>query len=89
VKSIVELHVFQLVGSALLPYATCTVPFPASVGHVVFNLTFALFVYSTPLLIVKLPFIGAELSTINCPLVLVVTFVFHALSTADHDSTHK
>ena len=32
---------------------------------------------------------GAELSTINCPLVLVVTFVFHALSYADHDSTHK
>ena len=32
---------------------------------------------------------GPVLSITNTPLVLVVIFAFHALSTADHDSTHR
>ncbi len=63
VKFIVELHVVQLPGFALLPYATCTVPSPKSVAHIVFRVTFVQVVYVALLFIVNVPFIGAALST--------------------------
>jgi hypothetical protein len=88
VKLRAELHVVQLVGFTHVPYATYIVSFHASAGHTVFNITAVPVVYVASLLMVN-DHIGAALSTINCPLVLVVTFVFHALSDIDHDSTHK
>jgi uncharacterized metal-binding protein len=87
VKGIAELHPVQLVGLAVFPYATCTDH--ASVGHTVFSSIFTQVVYVVSLLIVKLPPIGAVLSTINSPLVLVVIFTFHALSPIDHDNKHR
>ena len=83
-----ELHVVQLVGFSLFPYATYIVSFHASAGHTVFNITAVPVVYVESLLMVN-DHIGAALSTTNTPLVLVVTFTFHALSTADHDNTHR
>lgn len=88
-KSIVELHVVQLSGLAVFPYATCTAVFHASLGHVVVNVTLVHVVYVASVLIVNVPFVGGVLSITNCPLVLVVSFAFHALSTADHESIHR
>lgn len=64
VCAIVVLHVVQLVGFAVFPYATCTHQTPTSVGQIVFNVTFVVFVADALLFIVKLPPVGAMVSRI-------------------------
>lgn len=65
VHAILELHVCRLVGLDELSNATCTHPTPASVAHVVFNVTDLVLVYAAVLLIEKLPDIGVVLSIVK------------------------
>ena len=73
VCAILALHVVQFVGLLVFPNATCTPPTPASVAHVVFNVTAVLLVAAALLLILNVHPVGDALSCVL--LVLVV----HAL----------
>ena len=77
VCDISALHVFQLVGLWSFPYATWT-HHAGSVGHVVFNVTLVVVVYSALLLILNVHPVGAALSILST--VVLHVHLFHALS---------